>query len=88
MEKKKFMGGFHLESNTSNPVKLEASDFFAKRGEKLLEYFPEVQGADEIAAMEFGAAYVPANGYHSCFCPLLCFFQLRRWHRDCGRGPA
>lgn len=42
MEKKIFMGGFHLESNTSNPVKVEVPDFFTKRGEQLLEYFPEV----------------------------------------------
>lgn len=42
MEKKIFMGGFHLESNTSNPVVVEAGDFFTKRGPELLEYFPEV----------------------------------------------
>lgn len=42
MKKKIFIGGFHLESNTSNPVVLEAADFFAKRGDELLEYFPEV----------------------------------------------
>lgn len=42
MEKKIFMGGFHLESNTSNPVMVEVGDFFTKRGPELLDYFPEV----------------------------------------------
>lgn len=42
MGNKIFMGGFHLESNTSNPVMVEAGDFFTKRGEEVLEYFPEV----------------------------------------------
>lgn len=50
--KKIFMGGFHLESNTSNPVKLEAADFFTKRGEELLEYFSEVTGLIRDAGFE------------------------------------
>lgn len=42
MEKKIFMGGFHLESNTSNPVKVGFEDFEIKRGEVLRSHFQKV----------------------------------------------
>ena len=36
-----FMGGFHLESNTSNPVPVEYEDFVISRGIDMLPCFSE-----------------------------------------------
>ena len=36
-----FVGGFHLESNTSNPVPVEYEDFIISRGADMLPCFPE-----------------------------------------------
>lgn len=40
-----FMGGFHLESNTSNPVHVEYEDFRIYRGVQLPDIFPEAARA-------------------------------------------
>lgn len=40
MKRKIFMGGFHLESNTSNPVPVTTDDFYLLRGEETLAHFP------------------------------------------------
>ena len=34
------MGGFHLESNTSNPVPVMTEDFYLLCGEETLAHFP------------------------------------------------
>lgn len=51
-QKRIWMGGFHLESNTSNPVLVEAEDFLIYRGEKMLRHFPEATAAVQEAGYE------------------------------------
>lgn len=51
------MGGFHLESNTSNPVLVEREDFIFYHGEEMLRHFPEATAAVREAGYEILPAF-------------------------------
>lgn len=55
--KRIFMGGFHLESNTSNPVLVEREDFIFYHGEEMLRHFPEATAAVWEAGYEILPAF-------------------------------